>query len=88
MTLGDNIRRRREALAITKAELGRRAGVSEVCISYWERGVIQQVGHLRLLDLAAALGCTVSELLDDPALAQRDAAIRAAARREHEEDAT
>jgi len=63
--LGDTIREHRERLLISKAELARRVGVSDVSVLYWESGKIEEIGHNNLIRLARALGLTVSELVGD-----------------------
>lgn len=68
MELGEQIRWRRERLGLTKTELSRLVGCSDVAVHYWERGDIKEIGHWKLLALAQALECSVSELLEDPAL--------------------
>lgn len=70
MSVGNNIQHRRVALGLTKAGLARQVGCSDVTIGYWESGKICTVSSDRLLSAAAALGCSVSELVDDPALRQ------------------
>ncbi|GGX91763.1 hypothetical protein GCM10007160_19060 [Litchfieldella qijiaojingensis] len=63
--LGPRIKQLRQQANLNKAALARRVGVSDVTISYWESGAIKQIGHERLVALADALGCPLSELLDD-----------------------
>ncbi|MCL7938845.1 helix-turn-helix domain-containing protein [Halomonas sp. ATCH28] len=75
-SLATRILQLREAAGLTKADLARCIGVSDVTIGYWETGNIKQIGHERLLTLASAFGISVSELLDDPMLVKRDARIR------------
>lgn len=62
--LGSRIKQLRLQASLSKAALARRVGVSDVTISYWESGTIKQIGHERLLALAEALDCTLSDLLD------------------------
>ncbi|MBB3141190.1 helix-turn-helix domain-containing protein [Halomonas organivorans] len=64
-TLGPRIKHLRLEAKLNKAALARRVGVSDVTISYWESGAIKQIGHERLVALAAALNCPLSALLDD-----------------------
>lgn len=64
-TLGPRIKQLRLEANLNKAALARRVGVSDVTISYWESGAIKQIGHERLVALAAALGCPLSVLLDN-----------------------
>ncbi|ARS53629.1 helix-turn-helix domain-containing protein [Kushneria konosiri] len=61
--LGERIRKLREQCGLSKAELARRVGVSDVTISYWENGTIKRVGHSRLEPLARALRCSIAHLL-------------------------
>lgn len=61
--LGERIRKLREQGGLSKAELARRVGVSDVTISYWENGTIKRVGHSRLEPLARALRCSIGHLL-------------------------
>ncbi|REC95844.1 helix-turn-helix domain-containing protein [Kushneria indalinina] len=63
--LGERIRKLREQCGLSKAELARRVGVSDVTISYWENGTIKRVGHSRLEPLARALRCSISHLLSN-----------------------
>ncbi|MDC8802439.1 helix-turn-helix transcriptional regulator [Halomonas pacifica] len=67
-SLGPRIKQLRLHAQLNKAALARRVGVSDVTISYWESGAIKQIGHERLVALAEALGCPLSQLLDDGAL--------------------
>jgi transcriptional regulator with XRE-family HTH domain len=48
---GETLRRRREALGMTQAELARALGVYQATISQWERGK-RGIQHPRLLELA------------------------------------
>ncbi|WP_052383891.1 helix-turn-helix domain-containing protein [Litchfieldella xinjiangensis] len=66
-TLGPRIKRLRQQANLNKAALARRVGVSDVTISYWESGAIKQIGHERLVALSDALGCSLGELLANPA---------------------
>uniref|UniRef100_UPI00357174A0 helix-turn-helix domain-containing protein n=1 Tax=Kushneria pakistanensis TaxID=1508770 RepID=UPI00357174A0 len=61
--MGERIRKLREQCGLSKAELARRVGVSDVTISYWENGTIKRVGHSRLEPLARALRCSIAYLL-------------------------
>lgn len=72
--LGERVRTLREQCGLSKAELARRVGVSDVTVSYWENGTIQQVGHSRLEPLSRALRCSIQYLLgDEKADAERSA---------------
>ena len=79
MRLNERIAYLRIQAGLTKAELARRVGTSDVSIAYRERGVISEIGHVKLLRLADEFGMTVSELLDDPMQPRRDAQMKAEA---------
>lgn len=64
-TLGPRIKELRLEAKLNKAALARRVGVSDVTISYWESGAIRQIGHERLVALAQALNCPLSQLLEE-----------------------
>jgi len=64
--LSQKITELREAAGMNKSELGRKVGVSDVTISYWESGAVKNISSNNLVPLASALGISVSELLDDP----------------------
>ncbi|SDI69684.1 helix-turn-helix domain-containing protein [Billgrantia gudaonensis] len=62
--LGPRIKQLRQHANLNKAALARKVGVSDVTISYWESGAIKQIGHERLVALAEALQCPLSQLLE------------------------
>lgn len=62
--LGNLIRKHRLETGLNKAELARLIGVSDVSVTYWERGQIKQIGHERLGKLAQVLGIDTYALLD------------------------
>lgn len=62
-SLGPKIKQLRLKADLNKAALARKVGVSDVTISYWESGAIKQIGHARLVALAEALDCSLSQLL-------------------------
>ncbi|WP_163576335.1 helix-turn-helix domain-containing protein [Halomonas faecis] len=62
--LGPRIKQLRQRANLNKAALARKVGVSDVTISYWESGAIKQIGHERLVALAEALQCPLSQLLE------------------------
>lgn len=66
--LSQSIRECRESARLSKAELARRIGVSDVAVGYWESGEINVIGHVHIQSLARVFGITVSELLGDEAL--------------------
>lgn len=70
-TLRERITRLRLEAGLTKRDLARRVGVSDVAVSYWESGESKTITNVHLLKLAETFGITVSELLDDPMLPQR-----------------
>lgn len=65
--LGPRIKKLRLEAGLNKAALARLVGVSDVTVSYWESGAIKQIGHERLVALANAFDCPLSELLSDEA---------------------
>ncbi|MGM0695134.1 MAG: helix-turn-helix domain-containing protein [Pseudomonadota bacterium] len=69
--LRERITRLRLEAGLTKRDLARRVGVSDVAVLYWESGEVRVIGHGHLLRLAQAFEITVSELLDDPMLDKR-----------------
>lgn len=60
------IKQLREKSGMTKAQLSRAVGVTDVTVGYWESSAIKEIGSDKLLKLAGAFGISVSELLDDP----------------------
>lgn len=67
-TLGQRIQFQRLQAGLTKTGLAQSIGVSDVTVSYWERGIIKQIGHQHVMGLSRAFGITASELLADPQL--------------------
>ena len=65
MSFAKNLKARREELGLSRAELGRQTGVSDVTIGYWEKETITGVTHTNLLNLAWVLKTSVSELIDE-----------------------
>lgn len=61
-TVGDRIRRAREAAGMTQAELGRRVGVSKVAISAIESGKTKHPSAPVLFKIADELGLDAQEL--------------------------
>lgn len=61
-SVGENIRRRREQLRLTQAELAADVGVSRVTMGSYEGG--SELGVSRLQSIARALFCDASDLLD------------------------
>ena len=61
--LPDNLRRLRERRGLSQRQLARKIFVSQAALSAWETG--QKIPALdRLSDLAEALGCNPSKLID------------------------
>ena len=77
MELGGTIQGRRGALGLTLEELAERSGVSRAMLSEIERGAKNPTIRV-VVQVAAALGCTVSELLGEqpPAVADRVTLVR------------
>lgn len=63
--LGQRIRAERNRNGITQAELAQRVGVKTNTISQWETGK-RAPGYEALDQLAAALNCTPSALIESP----------------------
>ena len=61
-----NLRGRREELRLTQVAVATAVGVSQVCVSGWERGrsVPSDTAKIRLSE---ALGCSVQDLFPWPA---------------------
>ena len=58
----DAIKRRRQELGMSQADLARKLGITQIAVSNWENGY-NCPKSTRLKDVADALGCTVDELL-------------------------
>lgn len=65
MTIGDLLKLRRKALGLTQIELANKANVAQSMISQIERGKSDNVTIGNLRSLAAALDCTVVDLLTE-----------------------
>mgnify|MGYP001043456094 CR=1 FL=1 len=68
--IGPNVRRRREALGLSRAELARRARVSASWLAELESGAGIRVTADQCYRLAAALGCRMEGLMGLPELAE------------------
>ncbi len=64
MSVGENLKRIRKAKGLTQVDLSKKTGIGQNTISSIERGVNQPI-QATLTELAAALGCTVSELMGE-----------------------
>lgn len=65
MSVGENIRKRREQIGMMQAQLADKVGVSQPMICQIERGT--KVPTLLLsMDIAAALHCDIGELAGEP----------------------
>jgi transcriptional regulator with XRE-family HTH domain len=62
--IGQRLRRRREALGVTTAELADRVGVSPQQLHKYETGV-NRVATSRLVAACAALGLSAAEVLEE-----------------------
>lgn len=62
-TLGDNIRRFREALDLTQDQLAAAVGTTQPTVNNWERGRRQDVHLPTLVALAKALKVTIDALV-------------------------
>lgn len=59
--LKDFIKRKRDALGLTQAELGKKAGVSAQMVSLWEDGSVPKAEHL--ITLAKALDSDLEHIV-------------------------
>jgi XRE family transcriptional regulator, regulator of sulfur utilization len=84
--IGAGIRRRRQAQGLTLDALARASGVSAAMLSEVERAVKNPTVKLAY-EIARALGCTLTELLDEPE-PSRAHVVRATERRELEDPET
>lgn len=66
MNIGENVRQRRTALGKSTIALGRETGVTGQMISMIEMGH-RRPSLVLAMKLAEALGCTLSELVQEPA---------------------
>lgn len=66
MKLGENVKSRRVALGKSTYDLALDVGVTNVTISYVERG-LRRPSLVLAMKLAEALDCTLSELVQEPA---------------------
>jgi transcriptional regulator with XRE-family HTH domain len=62
VNLGENVKSRRVALGKSTYDLARDVGVTDVTISYVERG-LRRPSLMLAMKLADALGCTLTELV-------------------------
>lgn len=63
MTIGENIKRRRNELGITLVGLGELIGVREATIQRYESGNIKNIKHQTIVSLAKALKTTPESLM-------------------------
>lgn len=70
MTLGERIKLRRKELGLTQVQLGEMVHKSSQVVSNWERGYTTAMSPEDLQNIAQALNVNISELMDNPALAQ------------------
>jgi transcriptional regulator with XRE-family HTH domain len=68
MSIGDHIRSARKAAKLSQEALARRADVSRNLVSRIERGEIVDPHFSTLTRIAEALGVSVGELMEEPAL--------------------
>lgn len=62
MSVGENIRKRREALGLSQAALAQNVGVSAAMISFVERGSKNPSLQLSV-EIARELACSISDLV-------------------------
>ena len=73
MSLGENIRRRREALKLSQEVVAERLGVSRQAVSKWETGRSEPTAA-NLVELTKLLETDLSELVEGPKDAPKEAA--------------
>ena len=59
--MGEKLKRARQAAGLTQVQLAERIGCTQVDISRWEAG--REPGALTLKKIAAALGCSMDDLV-------------------------
>lgn len=64
MTLGERIKKAREAKGLTLKDVAFKVGVKEPTIQRYESGEIKNPPHQKLLKLAKALGVDINYLMD------------------------
>jgi phage repressor protein C with HTH and peptisase S24 domain len=69
---GSNIKRLREALGLTRAQLAAQVGVSPATVSDWESGVIKNIDGRNLIRAAQVLRVSAEALFDEAASSQKD----------------
>ncbi|MBV9455596.1 MAG: helix-turn-helix transcriptional regulator [Rubrobacter sp.] len=68
MDIGERIREARKTRGLTQEEVARRAGMSLKGMAYIERGHIEDPHFSSLSNIAHALGMSIGELMEEPAL--------------------
>ncbi len=63
MDISERIHTLRLHHQLSKAELARRVGVSDVAVHWWETGATKQIGHPNIVALCRTLGCSADMLL-------------------------
>lgn len=66
MNIGENVKARRVAMGKSTYDLARDVGVTDVMISYVERG-LRRPSLALAIKLADTLGCTLDELIEGEA---------------------
>ena len=65
MTTGEKIKKRREELGLTKADLARKIGVHKSTITRYEADTIDRIPYLNFIKILIALETTPDVLLSD-----------------------
>jgi transcriptional regulator with XRE-family HTH domain len=71
MDFAGRVRTRRRGLGLSQEALARQADVSLSLINQLERGIIHDPHYSTLSGIAEALGVSIAELLEEPALAPK-----------------
>jgi len=68
MSVGQRIRRCRQAAGLSQAELGRRLGVTRQAMCRIEHGLVRLSAANRLYEIARMLGVRMEDLMNRPEL--------------------
>lgn len=74
-SMGQRIRRLREAKRLSQPELGKLIGVTKGAVSQWERGDTQNIRLKNLLRLLSVLGTDTEYLVYGPDRSARDQSV-------------
>jgi transcriptional regulator with XRE-family HTH domain len=75
MSIGEIVKERRKAKKLNQTELAEKAGIKQATISRLESGTNDNITIENLRSIAAALGCSVVDLLPDTDKKKQKAAV-------------